>query len=427
MKVFSDPLYRKSFLIMLSTFVGGVINYLFNPLAARLLRPAQYGELLAMLAVVNIIAVPASTVSIVTTQFVSRYQAFSDQNALGRFVARMYRSATAIGVLFVLIFACLVPFIMRFFHFSSSAPLLILSISIITAFIYPVAQGVIQGRQQFFKLSAINVIGSVLRIVGIGVAIAFGFQLTGIVGLLCAGSCILLLFAYSWARVERPQQHHTVQIPSLRELFRNGAYVLLTNVGLALLLNIDLFITKRYLSPDLAGQYGTISLLGKAIFYFGGSLALVLFPMVLVKHAKNESSSSIVVKALAAITLITIGEVLIFVLCGPLIIRLLFGTQYLNFSSVLWLAGIVFGLYSAIHILVTYFLATPTRRYLFPLLGGCVMIPLIFAVGPHTVYYLMYVMMATFATVVFLLLFLLKSARMKKDQPIPITEVEPTL
>lgn len=427
MKALNDPLYRKSLLIMISAIVSGVINYLFNPIAARLLQPAQYGELLAMLAAVNLVAVPANTTSIVTTQFVTRYQALGDEYALERFLARMYRYVAVISILLVMLYIGFVPLIVRFFHFSSNVPLLLLSISVITAFIYPVAQGTIQGRQQFIRLSAINVIGSVTRIVGIGVAMVLGFRLTGIVGLLSVGSIVLLLIAYHWARTRRSEQTRLTGIPSLRELFRGGTYALLASIGLALLLNIDLFITKRYLSPDLAGQYGTISLLGKAIFYFGGSLALVLFPMVLTKHAKNESSKSIMAKALAAIGLITISAVVIFALFSPLIIRLLFGSRYLNFSSVLWLTGVVFGLYSVIHILVTYFLATPSRRFLFPLLGGCFVIPFAFAMGPHTVQFLLYVMAATFTAVAFLLLFLLKSVRMDKDQPVPITVIEPTL
>ncbi|MFH0829349.1 MAG: oligosaccharide flippase family protein [Candidatus Kerfeldbacteria bacterium] len=427
MNVFSDPLYRKSLIIMVSSLVGGALNYLYNPLVARLLTTAQYGELLTMFAVLNVIAIPANTNSILTTQFVSRYTAVGDERASGYFVKRMYRQAWIAGAALFVVFFMLTPLIQHFFHFSSGITLVLLGISIPTAFIYPVVQGVIQGRQQFMRLSVINLLGPAIKLIGVAIAMIIGFRLLGIVGLLGVGSIVMVYVAFLWARLRSFPRTALTAPPSTPELLRRGSYALLANIGLAILLNIDLFIAKRYLAPDLAGQYGTISLLGKAVFFFGGSLALVLFPMVLSRHAKNESSRSIIAKALSAIVLITISAVALFALFSPFIIRVLFGSRYLNFSSVLWLTGVVFGLYSVIHILVTYFLATPSRRFLFPLLSGCFVIPLAFTMGPHTVQFLMYVMAATFTAIVFLLLFLLKSVRMNKDQLTPITVIEPPL
>lgn len=425
MKVLSDPLYRKSFIIMISAFVSGVINYLFNPLAARLLNPAQYGELLTMLAVVNVVAIPATTSATVTTQFVSRYLALGDEDALGGFIVKMYRSIALVSGAFIAVFVVLIPIMMRFFHFSSSAPLLLLNIIILGALIYPIAQGIIQGRQQFIRLSVINVTGSVLRAISVIVAMVLGFQLTGIIGLLGVGSLVLLYIAFRWTRTKRPRTK--VVNFSTNRLIRQGVYALLANVGLAIFLNIDVLITKRFLSPDLAGQYGIVSLLGKAIYFLGGSLALVLFPMVLSRHAKNESSTSIITKALVAISLITVGAVAIFMIFGPFVVRTLFGSRYLGFTSVLWQTGVVFGLYSVIHILITFFLATSSKWFIAPLLGGCLVIPLAFAFGPHSVQFLLYVMMATFTEVALLLLLQLKNVKIPARPDPSLTSIEPIL
>jgi len=427
MKVFSDPLYRKSLIIMVSSLAGGVLNYLYNPLVARLLTAAQYGELLTMFAILNVLTIPASTNAIVTTQYVSRYIATGDEGALGGFMRKMYRQVSIISVGLIAVFLVLLPLMVHFFHFSSGAALLLLGVSIPAAFITPVVQGVIQGRQQFMRLSVINVASPLVKIIGVSVAMVLGYQLTGIIGILGIGSIAVAYAAFRWARIRRPLDDRPAGVPSTRELLNRGTYALLANIGLILLLNIDLFITKRYLSPDLAGQYGTISLLGKAIFFFGGSLALVLFPMVLSRHAKNESSASVVSKALFAMSAITTCVVAVFAVGGPPIVRLLFGARYLNFSSVLWLTGIVFGLYSVIYILSMFFLATPSRRFVVPLLGACVVIPLAFALGPHTVEYLMYVMIGTFTVVVVLLLSMMRRIRYARDIPAPVTVIEPPL
>lgn len=412
---------------MISTLVGGVLNYLFNPFAARLLTAAQYGELLTLFAVLNVLAIPASTNSIVTTQYVSRYVATGDEATLSGFLKKMYRQASLVSAGLIIVFLGLIPIMMHFFHFSNSTPLLLLIISIPVALIYPIVVGVIQGRQQFSRLSVINIIGPVIKIIGVGIAMIFGFRLTGIIGILGIGSIVVVNVAYRWARIRRSSPANPTNVPSTRELLSRGTYALLANIALALLLNIDLFITKRYLSPDLAGQYGTISLLGKAIYFFGGSLALVLFPMVLSRHAKNESSASIITKALAAISVITFSAVAVFALFSPFIVRTLFGARYLNFSSILWLTGMVFGLYSVIYILVMYFLATSSKRFVVPLLGACVVIPLVFALSSHTVKSLMYIMAATFTAVVILLLLMMRHIRLAKDFVAPISIIEPPL
>ena len=380
-----------------------------------------------MFAVLNVLTIPANTNAIVTTQFVSRYMATGDEGALGGFVKKMYRQVSVISVGLIVVFLVLMPVMLRFFHFSNHVSLLLLSISIPAALVSPVILGVIQGRQQFMRLSVVNVATPLIKIVGVFVAMVFGYRLTGVIGILGIGSTVVAVVAFRWARTRHSPPADPARIPSTRELLDRGTYALLANIGLILLLNIDLFIVKRYLSADLAGQYGTVSLLGKAIFFFGGSLALVLFPMVLSRHAKNESSTSIVSKALLAMSAITIVAVAVFALCGPFIVRLLFGARYLNFSSVLWLTGMVFGLYSVMYILVMYFLATPVRRFVVPLLGACVVIPLAFALGPHTVRYLMYVMMLTFSVVIILLLLMMKRVRTTTDFTAPITVIEPSL
>lgn len=406
---------------MVSSLVGGVLNYLFNPLAARLLTAAQYGELLTMFALMSVLTIPASTNAIVTAQFVSRYCATGDEGALAGFMKKMYRQVSIVSFGLVVGFFVLVPIMLHFFHFSSSTSLLLFSISIPAAIIFPVVQGAMQGQQQFVRLSVINIANPLTKVAGVLVAMILGYRLTGLVGILGIGSIIITMYAYRWTRVRSSLHSDNNSIPPTQELLRRGTYTLLANIGLILLLNIDLFIVKRYLSADLAGQYGTISLLGKAIFFFGGSLALVLFPMVLSRHAKNESSASVVQKALFAISAITVGVVTVFALGSPLIIRILFGARYLNFSSVLWMTGVVFGLYSVIYILAMFFLATSSRRFVIPLLGACVVIPLAFALGPHTVQFLMSVMMLTFAAVILLLSCMMKGAQTTKDFTEPVS------
>ena len=167
MKVLSDPLYRKSFIIMVSSLAGGALNYLFNPFVARLLTASQYGELLTMFAILNVITIPASTNAIVTTQFVSRYIATGDESALSGFMKKMYRQVSVISAGLIVVFLVLLPIMLHFFNFSSGTSLLLLGISIPAAFVTPVVLGVIQGRQQFMRISVINIASPMIKIIGV--------------------------------------------------------------------------------------------------------------------------------------------------------------------------------------------------------------------------------------------------------------------
>ncbi len=425
-KFLRDPLYRKSLLILFSTVGGGVLNYIFNPLVARILGPVEYGELLTVLALLNLIAIPATTSTLVTTRYTAGYFAHGQwANAL-QFTRGLYRAILPICLGIALVCVVLAPWLQQYLHFSSTTPLLLLVPSLVPVFFYPVALGVLQGKQQFGRISLLNTLTPLLRVGAWGIAAMFALRLNGVLFTLVLVGFAVWFLALAWSRTRVREGSTTSSSssspsPTRSEVLQYFFDALLANAALAFLLNIDLLAVKHFATPEVAGQYGSISLLGKAIFFFGGSLGFVLFPVTAARLSRNESSTALIYRSVISLAVIGAAAVVMFALFNVPLLGLLFGGQYGDLASTLWIAGVVFGLYSLTYILVMYFLALHYRAFLYPFLFGCVLLLILLSVWHASLQQILMVFAGTYAVLTGYLLFHVRAVRFLQEPATPVT------
>ena len=91
---------------------------------------------------------------------------------------------------------------------------------------------------------------------------------------------------------------------------------------------MDVFLAKHFLSPDEAGNYATISLLGKIVFFVPGGIAMAMFPKTSERFESGVSHRPVMIKA-TLLTLFLAGSVVaVYALTGDYIINLLFNDKY---------------------------------------------------------------------------------------------------
>src|SRR6266487_3548551 len=242
--------------------VGNGLNYAFNLVMLRMLEPAAYGALGALLAVILIGTVPGLALQVV----VARHTALraGDRQA----VTELWLAAN------------------------------LLPLPIVSAL-----QGMLLGAQRFGALAASMLLNAAARLaVGVGL-VAAGYGVDGALAASVAGSVLAMLPPLALLRPAlagrlrrpRPRGWRTAPIgaeplggllsPGTAALGREVGAAALAFLGLLLLTNVDLLLARHYLAAEASGLYAAGAVVAKIAFWAPQFVATIVFPRLATEAA----------------------------------------------------------------------------------------------------------------------------------------------
>jgi O-antigen/teichoic acid export membrane protein len=346
---------------------GGVVlanagNYVFQLIAGRYLGPAPYGDLAALLAVTNLIALPLGGVQIWVARTVAEYKAADELQTTRWFIRRALLYALAAGVIGALALLLLSGAIQSALSIHSSTAVVFTTLTVLPAFVTPVVWGLTQGLERFSLIAAMVASAPLLRIV-IGVA-------TLTLGYGVAGAMAATLFA-TVATVLVPlwlvRGFLTPGISSDRRMTRANAVRSLAPVVLGLLAitaltSVDVLVAKRWFDNHIAGVYGSASLIGRLILYLPAAIVTVLLPRVAARTVAQVSSLDLLGWSLLATAVFGAIATATYAAAPSLIIDVSFGSAYGAARPLLWPFGLAMSAFALLNVLLIYHLGR--REYL---------------------------------------------------------------
>ena len=136
---------------------------------------------------------------------------------------------------------------------------------------------------------------------------------------------------------------------------------------------LDVILVKHFLSPYDAGIYAALSTLGKIIFFASAPVASAMFPIVVKRKVNNKGYVKIFIVSLIITSAIGVTVTLIYWLFPDLIIRTLYGNDYLSAKSELVFMGIFVLFYSLSNFLLNFLLSvSKTIVVVIPLVAAIV-------------------------------------------------------
>lgn len=345
-----------SVLLLLSTTVVNLGNYLFNLSMGRWLGPAAFADLSLLVTLMLMITLVTATVQTVVAKFGATYavEGASERLAgLRRWGGRWsWMLGTGLGTALVIG----APLLQTFFHTASPLPFILLGVGTPFYFAQGVDRGLLQGRMRF-GLLAISYQAEMWSRLAIGVLlVAAGFGVSGAVGALG------LSFVATWwvarrARLALPLSGQ-LETRERRAALAFSLPVALALVGQILINNSDVILVKRFFAPTEAGHYAALALIGRIVFFATWSVVTVLLPVVAQRHQRGERHSHLLWLSLAAVLLVSMGVTGVSYLYPTQIVGLLFGSAYLSIAPLLWLYAIATALYALANVIITYRLST---------------------------------------------------------------------
>jgi len=269
-----------------------------------ILGPTASGKssLAVLMSMIYIYGVPTEAIQNIVSRYTSKFNSKKENRKIKFF---MFKSLKKGLIAASLIFAGLVPFSFFLSNFLNVNFWLIFiaNISIFFSFSAPVTRGVLQGRKKFGKFGGSLIVESVLKLSFAIFLVFFGMRVFGaIIGVLL-GVFIGVLFSFYFNKDVLKEHQKKVKFDNI---YSNGVPYFVAMIVILIALSMDIILAKRFFSPELAGQYSVLSMIGKMIFFGTLAISKAMFPLTSEKYDKKEDSIGLFKKSMTITILICI-------------------------------------------------------------------------------------------------------------------------
>lgn len=356
-KILTDKLIMGSIVMFSSSMLSNFLAYLYNLFMGRALGPANFGILTAVVSLLSVISIPTVTFSTAITKFTADYKAKSEYSRLSFFLRKLSQYFFLLGIFsFAFVFIGR-GYLSDFLKIQSDVPIIILGILFLLNLTQTVNNGVLAGLQEFNFLAVTGLLSSVLKL-GVGVfLVTLGFSVNGAISAVAISILIVYLLSFlPLEKILRLAGENGFQLPRA-SLLTYSVPVFFSMVGLSLLITTDILLVKRFFSPEEAGLYSALSLVGRVIFYASSSIASVMFPLIAERHTAERDYRHLLYFSLLLIALCSFPIVIFYYLFPQFSMSFFFGNKYISAAPYLWLFGLFITLYSLCNALVNFFLS----------------------------------------------------------------------
>ncbi len=336
--LFFSHLARASAWLFVGSITGGILGYVFQVLMGRMLIPQDYGLFSAMMALLAVLGAPFSTLMMVISRKVSEYRAIQDSSSITHLYYSINIQTAAVGGLLLGVCFLFVPQLQSYLKAPDVVPVYLLGVLLFLIFPPIINNAFLQGLQNFTWISLGGVLSVFFKIVFAVLFVWLGYGVGGALGGIILANCVIWMFTYSV--LHRPLiAGRGISSQTGHLSFRSALPVLVANTAFATMTQMDMVLVNYYFPAHEAGLYAAASILGKAVMYLPGGIAMALFPMVAENHARGKGSAHLLLQAVGLTSLLCGAGAMFYYLFGEWIITLLYGESYKNAGNVLKFFG----------------------------------------------------------------------------------------
>ena len=347
-----DALIRGSFILFMMLILYNIFNYVFQISMARMLGPADYSILAALMSTIYVFAIPNEAIQTVISKYTSKFTAF---NKKGKIKYLLFRSMNQ-GLLFsFFIFLILIPaswFLSNFLRIPFLL-MLLTSLFIFYVFTFPITRGIMQGQKKFMSLGLNLTLESLIKAVFAIFFVALGLKVYGAIFAVVVGwiiSFILSFFVIKDVIKEKKEEE------KFGRIYHTNIPVIIAITSIVLMYSLDIILARRFFLPQNAGEFAFVSLIGKVIFFVSAAIGKALFPISSEDFVRGKQTSDLFKKSLLLVSLIAFLALIVYLFFPQEIIYLisLGSDQYLAASNILFITGLSYSFLSITNIIVLY-------------------------------------------------------------------------
>jgi len=356
---------------LLATAGVNASNFFFHIVVSRLLGPAHYGAVGAILSILSLMAVPVGAAQLAVTQAVIGHINNGQSFSLSRLIWRAFM----VGFFAMLAFAALTPTIDGFLYISSPLPLYLVAAWIPFATVGAVLQGALIGEYRFRAVAfAVFAGGGPVRLLfGAGLVLA---------GAGVTGAIIATIFAQAFSTISllfsaRQKLRGDSQRSVVRSTRRDMTLSIASIGSYTALIGVDTFLARHFFVATVAGQYAAGAIAAHIALFVPSAIVAVAFPHWVSGEGTGLSSRKAFVQALKFTVLLGILSACALTVLSGLVVHVLFGSSYTRAVPIVGLLAFASAVIGMISLFIYFHLARRSLVALTPWLGVALAIILI--------------------------------------------------
>ena len=343
-------------LFMLSVLLVNGGNYFYNLVLGRILGPEKFADAAILITFLLVLSFAAMTFQLVTAKFSIVFET----SIFSAFISKIYKNALFTGIFFGVAIIIFASQLQHFFKTTSAVMFVVFGLGVPFYFLMSVNRGVFQGKQELKSLSITYQLEMISKLLLTFIFLYFLEIDTSIIiaiGIFCSFIFGLIPFKRSSFSLYQPFKLDVQNNKLVKNFFLITAFYELTQI---IINNSDILLVKHYFEPYEAGLYASLALIGRVVYFIAWMFVMLLLPKVVQLKKEGKPTLPILLKYVGYIAFIAIVIVTSCFLFPKEIIGLLFGSDYISISSLLWKYALATSIFAISNISAYYFLSLDT-------------------------------------------------------------------
>lgn len=335
---------------------------IYHFLAGRFLGKASYGDLATIISIIGFIGIVQAAFNLTIIKYIA---SLKDERQVQGFIKWTYMKSLLIGLLIGVIVILSANFLASFLNISNIVYIVLLGpilfLSIVTTTGRSILQGLLRFDQFIYSLLA-EAIGKIILTCAF---IILGFTLFGALFAFLFG-IVMALFITTYV-LRKYLVSKVSEAPNTVPFLKYSVSVFLQGLALTSMYSTDLLIVKHFFSPEEAGLYAALAILGRVVFFGSSPITHVMFPIVAKKHLNGEKYKNILFLSIVLILAFSFIITAFYYYLPSLSLGFLYGSNFLDGGSLLWLFAVFMTLLSLAMLLTQFYLSIGKTKpiYLF--------------------------------------------------------------
>ena len=339
-----------SMIMLVSSVIVGVTNFVYNILIARQLGAIDFGHAAVAYTVIMLLSCFTLSFQLVCAKFVAQNHSLPAKAAV---YVSLTRRAWIVGILLAIVLALANGPLTGYLNLPARSYMLLIGAS--AAFYVPlgVRRGLLQGLYDFRRLGVNYIVEVMVKTFGALLLLAFGMGVLGVV-IAMASSVVVAAF------IARPSEEIRIRPKvGLEPSFREGLQAAIFFIGVVLINNVDIVMVKHFFVGPESGLYAVVSLVGRIVFILCWSVVSSMFPISAGSHSNVRGGKIVLSTAFGLVFMVT-GAALLSIWIAPHgLWKAIFGAGFNlgganPYTSLLFLYAAATGVYSFSVVLMMY-------------------------------------------------------------------------